>query len=74
MRDQCTKHGEFKRKEDGTLEWADYLALRGIIARQSNRIFTPKREDCDKKKIEALKAGNDAEYVKVFREGRKFQE
>lgn len=74
MREQCTKHGEFKRKEDGLLEWEDYLALRKIISRQAARLFRPKRDECDKKKLEALKNGNDAEYVKAVREGRHYQE
>ena len=74
MREQCTKHGEFKKNENGMLEFNDYLVLRGIIARQSARMFKPKRDECDKKKLEAFKSGNDAEYVKAFRESRHTQE
>jgi len=80
MRESCDKHGEFKRvegKEEGKpgafLEFKEYVILRSIIVRQSARAFRPKRDECDQKKLEALKAGDDAEYVKVFREGNKAQ-
>ena len=47
MREQCTKHGEFKRNEDGTVKFEDYLVLRGIIVRQTTRMFKPKRDEVD---------------------------
>ena len=74
MREQCTKHGEFKRKEDGTLEFKDYVALRAIITRQAARLFAPKRKELDSRKLEAFKGGDDATYVRVFREGKQHQE
>lgn len=70
MREACAKHGEFKRKEDGTLEFKDYLALRSIISRQAARLFMPKRKECDARKLEAFKNGDDAAYVVIFREGK----
>ena len=74
MREQCSKHGEFKRKEDGTLEFNDYLVLRGIIARQTSRMFRPKRDECDAKKLQAFKDGNDFAYLQAFREAKNAQE
>ena len=74
MREQCAKHGEFKKKEDGNLEFKDYLVARGIIARQAARMYRTKREELDEKKLECFKAGNDFGYLQVFREAKHNQE
>ena len=74
MREQCKKHGEFKRNEDGTVQFEDYLVLRGIIVRQTTRMFKPKRDEVDQRRLEAFKSKNDAEYLKAYREGRQSHE
>ena len=70
MREQCGLHGEFKKQADGCLTWEDYRALRYIIARQAGRVLKPMKDEIDKKRKEAFKAGNDGEYFKCFREGQ----
>lgn len=70
MRDQLDEHGEFACKIDGTLEYPDFLVLRAVIMRQSLRMFKPKRDELNARKLEAFKAKNQAEYVKIFREGK----
>jgi len=58
MRDQLDDHGEFACKIDGTLEYNDFIVLRGVIMRQSWRLFKPQRDELNKKKMEAFKAKN----------------
>lgn len=70
MREQCSKHGEFKRNADGTLEFDSWLALRGVILRQAARLFKPKRAELDAAKLEAFHTRNDGQYIKIFREGQ----
>jgi uncharacterized LabA/DUF88 family protein len=75
MRDQLDDHGEFACKIDGTLEYQDFLVLRAIIMRQAWRQFKPERDELNNRKLEAFKAKNQSEYVKIFREGQlKYQQ
>jgi hypothetical protein len=39
MKDDIEAHGDFKYKMDGTLEFDDFLILRSIIFRQTDREF-----------------------------------
>ena len=70
MREQCDKHGEFKRNADNTLQWDDYMALKKIMLRQSYRLYKPQKDVIDKKRLVAFKAENDGEYFKLWREGQ----
>lgn len=70
MRDQLDDHGTFNCKIDGTLEYNDFLVLRAVIMRQSWRMFAPQKEELNTKKLEAYKAKNQSDYVRIFREGQ----
>ena len=50
MREACGKHGTFKRNDDGTLHFEDYVVFRSIIVRQAARLFEPKKTELDKMK------------------------
>ena len=70
MRDALDSHGDFKTKIDGTLEFEDFLVFRAIIMRQASRVFAPKKDALNDKKLEAFKSNDQNAYVKVFREGQ----
>jgi len=58
MREALDSYGEFATKIDGTLEYKDFLTFRAVIMRQAARMFTPKRLDLNKRKLEAFKEKN----------------
>jgi hypothetical protein len=70
MREACDAHGEFAYNSDGTMQWEAFLVFRSIIMRQACREFGKYREELNKRKIEAFKARDQPEYVKIFREGQ----
>ena len=70
MREAMDAHGEFGTEMDGTLRFQDFLVFRAIITRQAGRLFAPKREELNARKLQAFKDRNQQEYVNVFREGQ----
>jgi len=70
MRDQLDDHGDFKCNMDGTLEFEDFLHFRSVVMRQSCRMFNPKKEGLNMRKLEIFKAKDQAAYIKIFREGQ----
>ena len=70
MRDALDGYGEFATKIDGTLEYKDFLVFRAIIMRQASRLFKPKRDELNEKKLKAFADKDQQTYVKVFREGQ----
>ena len=69
MREACDAHGEFACNNDGTMQWESFLVFRSIIMRQACREFAKIKEELNKRKLEAFKARDQPEYVKIFREG-----
>ena len=69
MRAACDKHGTFEANPDGTLRYEDYIVLRSIIMRYSQKMFQPKKDELHTKKLEAFQEKNQNKYVTLFREG-----
>jgi len=55
MKEHIEAHGEFKHKMDGTLEFDDFLTLRSIIFRQTDRKFYPTKLALKVKQLEIFK-------------------
>lgn len=70
MREACDTHGEFETNLDGTLKYEAYQIFRAIILRQACRMFAPKKAELSVGKMEAFRAKNQAEYVRIFRAGQ----
>lgn len=68
MREQLDQHGDFVTKLDGTLEYQDFCLLRAVILRQAIRSFAEQKTKLNASRLEAFKAKNQQEYVKLFRE------
>jgi len=71
MREACTRHGEFKRRADGTLEFDDYIELRRIIVRQTSRTWKPIRTKLEKMKSDAYMNKDNSAYIKAYHEMNK---
>ena len=71
MRQALDAHGEFNQNQlDGTLQFEDFLVFRAVINRQAARMFLPMRDQLNERKLQAFRDKNQAEYVKIFREGQ----
>ena len=58
LRDMLDEHGDFKVNMDGTLTFDDYCTFRCAIMRQAVRMFLPRKEAFNAKKLEIYKTRN----------------
>ena len=65
VEDALDSYGPMSRQQDGTLQYADFLALKEIIARQSLRMFAPQKATLTQQKVKALKDNLEKEYMKL---------
>ena len=54
-----------RKQEDGTLSFDDFLVLKEVIIRQALRMFASEKTELQAKKVAALKAKNEKEYLKL---------
>ena len=67
LKDELSKADAYKTKEDGTLEFDDYLSLKLSVLKHASLSVAQKREEIKTKRVDAFKAQNQQEYVKIFR-------
>lgn len=66
LQDDLTAHGDFRCNLDGTIEYDEYLILRSIIFRQTDRKFKPRKLELKKKQYQIYLAKDQQAYDAAF--------